>query len=151
MMSVQTSTKVINTAINQHTCSSDNGENITRRELKIRLRRQQHNVRFSRLGAKLSVVHNYDCDVTATTSCIVSATSCDFVFTIIMTVTVMQLRRDCDHFLCEVARGCSQSQCRNRCGRGRPAVASLFSVIFSCFGQLINTIYYLLTYFYLTT
>jgi len=61
-MSVQTSTKVINTAINQHTCSSDNGENIKRRELNIRLRRQQHNVRFSRLGAKLSVVHNYDCD-----------------------------------------------------------------------------------------
>jgi len=66
----------------------------------------------------------------------------------------MQLRCDCSQkstcsFFREVARGCSQSQCRNRCGRGRPAVASLFTVIFTCFGSLIKAIYCLPSYFYL--
>ena len=46
--------------------------------------------------AHLSVVHNYDCDVTATVTTVQRhATSCDFVSTS-ATETVMQLRCDCD-------------------------------------------------------
>ena len=76
--------------------------------------------------------HYYDCAVTTTATTVQRhATTCDFMFTI-ATATVMQLRCDCNQkytcsFFCEVAGGCSQSRCRNRCGR--PVVASLFTVI----------------------
>jgi len=50
--------------------------------------------------------------------------------------SAMQLRCDCSHAEINVfvfLRGCSQSQRRNRCVRGRPAVVSLFTVIFTRF------------------
>ena len=49
------------------------------------------------MGAKLlSVVQNYECDVTATATTMQRhATACDFVFTIV-TANVMQLSCDCD-------------------------------------------------------
>jgi len=44
-------------------------------------------------------------------------------------VTAMLLRPEINRFI--FLRDCSQSQCRNRCGCGRPAVASLFTVVLS--------------------
>ena len=78
------------------------------------------------------------------------------LFTIIIyncDASVMWLRPEINVFIFfrEVARGCSQSQRRNRHGRGRPAVASLFTVIFTSFGYLLKAIYCLLSYFYLIT
>ena len=83
-----------------------------------------------------SAVHNHDCDD--------------------VTATVMQLQCDCDQkwkrsFFCEVARGYSQSQCRNRYGPGRPAVALLFTVISCVFRLLMKATSYLLSYFYPVT
>jgi len=46
-----------------------------------------------------------------------------------VTATSNRPKQSCS-FFCKVARGCSQSQCRNRCGRGRPALASLFTVFY---------------------